>query len=150
MKRILALLVILFALCSVSRASTNSFGAWWETTHSPDGARGAGALFVLFEGDVTSHSGTGGVVTVTMVYNILGESYEISGHYNRRDENIVTFEATPAILTYFSPPAWKGQLNLASGQCNGTWLNPPFHNGSVRHPAIRGKFQSHVRPPRPN
>ena len=155
MKRIPALLVIFFALCSVSRASTNSYGAWWETTHTAGGGKGAGAIFILFDGDVTSNSGTGGVVTVTMIYNRNGDSYEIPGHYHRRVGDIVTFEASPANLTFFSPPAWKGRLSLVSGQCNGTWHNPGLHGpapggGYYIVKARGGRFQSHIRSPRPN
>lgn len=141
MKRIPVLVVILFALCSVSRASTNSYGAWWQTTHTAGGS-GAGA-------------GTGGVVTVTMIYNRNGDSYAIPGQYNRRVGNIVTFEASPANLTFFSPPAWTGRLNLISGQCDGTWHNPGLHGpalggGHYIAKAVRGRFQSNIRPPRPN
>jgi hypothetical protein len=155
MKRIPALLVILFALCSVSRASTNSFGAWWETTHGSIGGKGAGAVFILFDGDVSSNSGTGGVVTVTMIYNRNGDSFEIPGHYQRRVGNIVTFEASPADLTFISPPAWKGRLSLISGQCDGTWHNPGLTGpapggGHYIAKAVRGRFQSNIRPPRPN
>jgi len=155
MKRLLHLLVILFAIGSVSRASTNSFGAWWEITSGAHGEKGAGALFILFDGDVTSHSGTGGVVTVTMIYNVDGDRYEIPGHYNRREGNIVTFEARPENLTFFSPPAWRGRLSLISGQCDGTWHNLGLHGpapGGGRYvvKAVRGRFQSHIRPPRPN
>jgi len=155
MKRILPLLAILFAFGSVSRASTNSFGAWWETTRGGHGEKGAGALFILFEGDVTANSGTGGVVTVTMIYNRNGDSYAIPGQYNRRVGNIVTFEAGPADLTPLSPPAWKGRLNLISGQCDGTWHNPGLHGpapggGHYIARAVRGRFQSNIRPPKPN
>ena len=155
MRRLLPLLVIFFALGSVSRASTNSYGAWWSTSRTADGAKGAGALFILFDGDVTSHSGTGGVVTVTMVYNVNGDRYEIPGHYQRREGNIVRFEASPANLTPLSPPAWKGQLSLISGQCDGFWRNPGLHGpapggGYYTVKAFHGRFQSNIRPPRPN
>jgi hypothetical protein len=154
MKRVFPLLVILFAFASASRASTNAFGAWWETT-SEGGAKGTGTLFVLFDGDVTSLSGTGGVVTVTMVYNVEGDRYTIQGYYNRRQRNIVTFEASPENLTFFSPPAFRGRLSLISGQCDGTWRNPGLHGpapGGGRYivSAVRGRFQSHVRPSRTN
>ena len=155
MKRILPLLVILFAFGAVSRASTNSFGAWWEMTSAAHGEKGAGALFILFDGDVTSSSGTGGVVTVTMIYNVNGDRYEIPRHYNRREGNIVTFEASPEDLTPLSPPAWKGRLNLISGQCDGIWHNPGLHGpapggGHYVARAVRGRFQSHIRPPKSN
>jgi len=155
MKRILPLLVIFLAFGLVSRASTNSFGAWWEVTSGTHGEKGAGALFILFDGDVTSNSGTGGVVTVTMIYNVNGERHEIPGHFNRRVGNFVTFEASPENLTFFSPPAWKGRLNLISGQCDGTWHNPGLRGpapGGGRYVvrAVRGRFQSNIRPPRPN
>jgi hypothetical protein len=154
MKTILAILVVLF-FCSVSRASTNSYGAWWETAGGPFTAKGAGELFIQFEGDVTSHSGTGGVVTVTMVYNISGDSWSISGHYKRLVGDFVNFEASPANLTFFSPPSWKGRLSLKSGQCEGRWRNPGLHGpapggGQYMVKARQGRFVSHVRPPRPS
>jgi hypothetical protein len=151
--KIIAILFALLFYCSASNANTNAYGAWWET-REPFAAKSAGELFILFEGDVTSHLGTGGVVTISMVYNANGDRYEISGSYRRRVGDFVSFEASPTNLTFLSSPAWKGRLKLRSGQCEGRWRNPGLHGpapGGGRYilKAIRGRFLSHVPLPRP-
>ena len=154
MKTISALFAVLL-VCSVSHANTDSYGAWWETTGGPFAAKGAGELFVQFDGDVASHSGTGGLVTVTMVYNINGDRWSIPGHYQRRVGDFVNFEASPTNLTPFSPPAWAGRLSLKNGQCEGKWRSPGLQGpapggGEYIVKARQGRFVSNARRPHPD
>jgi hypothetical protein len=151
--KIIAVLFALLFYSSVSRANTNAYGAWWETG-GPFVRKDSGGLSILFEGDVTSHLGTGGVVTVSMIYNESGDRYEISGHYQRRVGDFVSFKASPTNLTFLSPPAWTGRLKLRNGECEGRWYIPGLHGpapGGGRYilKAIHGRFVSHVRLPYP-